>query len=77
MVQKAVDPLPCRALAGVVLRMPFRVSILAGVALAQVGEFSFVLADVALQGQVIGGHLFDLIDATEKLVIVAGDFNPF
>jgi CPA2 family monovalent cation:H+ antiporter-2 len=35
------------SLAGVVLRMPFRVSILAGIALAQVGEFSFVLLSAA------------------------------
>jgi CPA2 family monovalent cation:H+ antiporter-2 len=35
------------SLAGVVLRMPFRVSMLAGIALAQVGEFSFVLLTAA------------------------------
>jgi len=39
-------------------------SVATGVCLAQVGEFSFVLAEVAREGQVIDGDLFELIVAS-------------
>ncbi len=42
------------------LRMPFGVAVAAGVALAQVGEFSFVLATVAIGAQVIEPALYQL-----------------
>ena len=38
-----------------------KVSILAGMALAQVGEFSYVLASVALQNQIITNDIFQII----------------
>ncbi|MGD8451810.1 MAG: cation:proton antiporter [Phycisphaerae bacterium] len=51
--------------AGVVwlFRCPPGHAVATGVCLAQVGEFSFVLAEVARQGRVIDGGLFDLLVA--------------
>jgi CPA2 family monovalent cation:H+ antiporter-2 len=42
------------AIVGTILRSPLRVSMLAGLALAQVGEFSFVLSGVAVESGLIG-----------------------
>ncbi|MBD3168794.1 MAG: potassium transporter KefB [candidate division Zixibacteria bacterium] len=44
-------------LAGIIMRMPLRASLLAGVALAQVGEFSFVLSRSAFQQGLISETL--------------------
>jgi CPA2 family monovalent cation:H+ antiporter-2 len=51
-------------LAGLVMRFPLRVALLAGVALSQVGEFSFVLAG-------LGGRLGLLVPAEMKLFLAA------
>jgi CPA2 family monovalent cation:H+ antiporter-2 len=53
-----------------VLGMPARVALLAGLALAQLGEFSFVLARVGVDNRTIPASLFDLILATALVTIV-------
>ena len=52
------------------LRMPARVAVLAGLSLAQVGEFSFVLARVGVDRGAIPSSVFDLTLATALVTIV-------
>jgi CPA2 family monovalent cation:H+ antiporter-2 len=49
------------ALVALLFRLSFGHSIATGICLAQVGEFSFVLAGMARQGNLIGGDLFELV----------------
>jgi K+:H+ antiporter len=53
-----------------VLGMPARVAVLAGLSLAQVGEFSFVLARVGVEQGAIPSGVFDLTLATALVTIV-------
>lgn len=53
-----------------VLGMPARVALMAGLALAQVGEFSFVLARIGVDRGAIPASLFDLTLATALVTIV-------
>ncbi|HEX8967653.1 MAG TPA: cation:proton antiporter, partial [Chloroflexota bacterium] len=55
------------------LGMPARVAVLAGLSLAQVGEFSFVLARVGVDEGVVPAQVFDLTLATALVTIV---FTP-
>ncbi|MDX2127753.1 MAG: cation:proton antiporter [Chloroherpetonaceae bacterium] len=43
---------------GVLLGFPLRIALIAGIALAQVGEFSFVLAELGLKNEVINPEIF-------------------
>jgi len=52
------------------LGMPARVAVLAGLSLAQIGEFSFVLARVGVEGGAIPTSVFDLTLATALVTIV-------
>jgi CPA2 family monovalent cation:H+ antiporter-2 len=52
------------------LGMPGRVALLAGLSLAQVGEFSFVLARIGVDGGALPPALFDLTLATALVTIV-------
>jgi monovalent cation:H+ antiporter-2, CPA2 family len=56
------------------LGMPGRVALLAGLSIAQVGEFSFVLARIGVDGGAIPPALFDLTLATALVTIVASPF---
>jgi CPA2 family monovalent cation:H+ antiporter-2 len=58
------------ALVVALLGMPGRVAVLAGLSLAQVGEFSFVLARIGVGGEAIPPALFDLTLATALVTIV-------
>jgi CPA2 family monovalent cation:H+ antiporter-2 len=58
------------------LGMPARVAILAGLSLAQVGEFSFVLARVGVEDGAIPASLFDLTLATALVTIVLSPTLP-
>jgi monovalent cation:H+ antiporter-2, CPA2 family len=53
-----------------VLGMPGRVAVLAGLSLAQIGEFSFVLARVGVDDGAIPAGVFDLTLATALVTIV-------
>jgi CPA2 family monovalent cation:H+ antiporter-2 len=53
-----------------VLGMPGRVALLAGLSIAQVGEFSFVLARIGVDAGAIPPALFDLTLATALVTIV-------
>jgi CPA2 family monovalent cation:H+ antiporter-2 len=55
---------------GIGIGMPGRVALLAGLALAQVGEFSFVLARIGVEAGAIPASLFDLILAVALVTIV-------
>jgi len=50
--------------------MPGRVAVLAGLSLAQIGEFSFVLARIGVEGGAIPSSVFDLTLATALVTIV-------
>jgi monovalent cation:H+ antiporter-2, CPA2 family len=50
--------------------VPLRVSVLAGVALAQSGEFSFLLARIGVEVGVVGGEMFSLMLAAAGVSIV-------
>lgn len=67
-------------LAGLIMRLPARVSILAGVSLAQIGEFAFVLAAAArgtgLLPEVEGNRLIAAAVATMLLTPFAISFGP-
>ncbi|HEX2185040.1 MAG TPA: cation:proton antiporter [Chloroflexota bacterium] len=58
------------ALVVLALGLPGRVAVLAGLSLAQVGEFSFVLARLGVDGGAIPPALFDLTLATALVTIV-------
>ncbi len=58
------------ALVVLLLGMPGRVALLAGLSLAQVGEFSFVLARIGVDDGAIPAALFDLTLATSLVTIV-------
>lgn len=66
--------------AAMVLGYPLRTAILAGLALCQVGEFSFILAKTGLSGGVIGGNAYQLFLAasitTMALTPFAMRFSP-
>ena len=57
-----------------VLGFPGRVALPAGIALAQVGEFSFVLAKVGVNNGAIPESFFDLILATSVVSIILSRF---
>lgn len=52
------------------LGLPGRVAVLAGLSLAQVGEFSFVLARVGVSSQTIPSLFFDLMLATALTTVI-------
>jgi CPA2 family monovalent cation:H+ antiporter-2 len=52
------------------LKLPGRVALLSGLALAQVGEFSFVLARIGVDRDAIPPSIFDLILAVSLVTIV-------
>jgi CPA2 family monovalent cation:H+ antiporter-2 len=52
------------------LGQPGRVAVLSGLALAQVGEFSFVLARIGVEAGAIPTRVFDLILAVALVTIV-------
>jgi CPA2 family monovalent cation:H+ antiporter-2 len=56
------------------LGMPGRVAVLAGLAVAQLGEFSFVLGKVGVDAGAIPPRLFDLILATSLTTIFLAPF---
>lgn len=56
------------------LGMPGRVALLAGLSLAQVGEFSFVLARIGVDAGAIPPLMFDLTLATALATVVLGPF---
>ena len=49
------------AVAGLVLRMPLRSSVLVGMALGQVGEFSLVAAKVGVEAGLLGHDVFQIV----------------
>ncbi|HSH22324.1 MAG TPA: cation:proton antiporter [Candidatus Caenarcaniphilales bacterium] len=53
-----------------VLGTPLRTSLLAGVALAQAGEFSFLLARIGVEAGAVGGQMFSLMLAAAGASIV-------
>lgn len=57
------------------LGLPGRVAVLAGLSLAQVGEFSFVLAQVGVRSHTISPLFFDLTLATALTTIVLTPFT--
>ncbi len=56
------------------LRYPLRSALLSGLALAQVGEFSFLLAQQGQQSGLIGGNVFQAFINTSILTLVATPF---
>src|SRR5262249_3660668 len=56
------------------LKLPGRVAVLTGLSLAQVGEFSFVLARIGVDAHAIPASLFDLPLAPALVTIVADPF---
>lgn len=56
--------------AGLALKIPFRFALGGGLCLAQIGEFSFVLAAVAETGGVISADLFNLIVGVAVLTMI-------
>jgi monovalent cation:H+ antiporter-2, CPA2 family len=62
------------AVLGLALRTPWRVAALAALALAQTGEFSFVLAAAATGAGLLGGELAQAFVAASVLSLVATPF---
>lgn len=62
--------------AGVVrlLRYPWPVAVIAGLGLTQIGEFSYVLAGVGRESDLLSGPLYDAILATSAVTIVLNAF---
>jgi len=61
-------------LAGLVVRFPLRVALLAGLSLAQVGEFSFVLARLGEQHGIVGPDEMRLIFAATVVTMLVTPF---
>lgn len=61
-------------LVALLLGLPGRVALLAGLSIAQVGEFSFVLARIGVDGGAIPPGLFDLTLATALVTIMVSPF---
>jgi monovalent cation:H+ antiporter-2, CPA2 family len=59
---------------GGVLGLPGRSAIMLGALMAQVGEFSFILADNALDLELIGGRTYNLILGTAVVSIMLSPF---
>ncbi len=59
---------------GAVLRTGARIGVLAGVALAQTGEFSFVLAQVASDAELLGPELTQAFVAASVISLIATPF---
>ncbi len=55
---------------GLILKMPLRYAVAGGLCLAQLGEFSFVLAAVAESGGVFSSDLFNLTVTTTVLTLI-------
>jgi K+:H+ antiporter len=71
-----VGKLLVAAAAVLVVGMPARVAILAGLSLAQVGEFSFVLARVGVNSGAIPELFLELVLATALTSVVLAPFTP-
>lgn len=61
-------------LAGLALGLPFRVSLLAGLVVAQVGEFSFVLATIGADAGLLNPREMDLFFAASVLTMLVTPF---
>ena len=61
-------------LAGLASGIPLRAAVLAGIALAQVGEFSFLLAQLGLEHGLFGREQFQLFLGASALSMVATPF---
>ena len=55
-------------------RRPLRVAVKTGMALAQAGEFSFVLADMALKEELLSPEVFRLVLASAVLTLLAAPY---
>lgn len=60
--------------AGVVSGLPLRSAVLAGMALAQIGEFSFILAGAGLTHRLLDPHQFQLFLGASALSMIATPF---
>ncbi len=62
------------SLAAVILRFPLRTAILAGLALSQVGEFSFILSRVGLEHDLIPGDHYQLFLSVSVMTMAVTPF---
>ncbi|MBW2181752.1 MAG: cation:proton antiporter, partial [Deltaproteobacteria bacterium] len=62
------------ALAAIVLGFPLRTSILVGLALGQVGEFSFILSRTGVEHNLLGGDFYQIFLAFSVLTMAATPF---
>ena len=60
--------------ASIFLGIPLRASILVGLALGQVGEFSFILAETGIEHKLLGGDFYQLFLAFSVLTMAATPF---
>ncbi len=61
-------------LAALLLGLPLRTSILAGMGLSQVGEFSFILSEEGIKYGLLGGDVFQVFLAVSVLTMAATPF---
>src|SRR5690606_19924536 len=64
--------LKCAVITGIalMLRKTLKVALRTGIVLAQIGEFSFVLAQIAVGKGVLSGELFDLLLTSAVLMLL-------
>jgi monovalent cation:H+ antiporter-2, CPA2 family len=62
------------AVATLALSYPLRTAVLTGLALAQIGEFSFVLARAGLGGDLIGEEMYQMFVAAAVITMLAAPF---
>jgi monovalent cation:H+ antiporter-2, CPA2 family len=62
------------AVATLTLNYPLRTAMLTGLALAQIGEFSFVLARAGLVGDLIGEEMYQMFVAAAVITMLAAPF---
>ena len=62
------------AVATLALRYPLRTAVLTGLALAQIGEFSFVLARAGMVSGLIGDEMYQVFIAAAVITMLARHF---
>ena len=61
-------------MATLALRYPLRTAVLTGLALAQIGEFSFVLARAGMVSGLIGDEMYQVFIAAAVITMLAAPF---
>jgi monovalent cation:H+ antiporter-2, CPA2 family len=66
--------LTAATIAGIVLRLPFKTAVLSGIALCQLGEFSFILSRLGVETELLTEHSYRLFLTISVLTMLVSPF---